>query len=73
MDKKETEQIRAEEEIAAQETAEKEPFVPSSTSKRVLAWILFVIVFLGIVTWLLNIAFPDWIEAVRAWVLGLFR
>lgn len=49
---------------------EKEPFVPSSKSKRVFAWILFVIVLLGIVTWLLNIAYPMWIEQVRAWVLA---
>ena len=52
---------------------EKEPFVPSSTSKRVFAWILFVIVLLGIVSWLLSIAFPGWIETVRAWALGLFH
>lgn len=58
------------EEAAAEE---KEPFVPSSTSKRVFAWILFGIVILGIVSWLLNMAFPEWIETVRAWALGLFR
>ncbi len=52
---------------------EKEPFVPSPTSKRVFAWILFVIVLLGIVSWLLSIAFPGWIETVRAWALGLFH
>ena len=52
---------------------EKEPFVPSSTSKRIFAWILFVIVILGIVSWLLNMAFPEWIETVRTWAQGLFR
>ena len=52
---------------------EKEPFVPSSTSKRIFAWILFVIVILGIVSWLLSIACPGWIETVRAWALGLFH
>ena len=52
---------------------EKEPFVPSPTSKRVFAWILFVIVLLGIVSWLLSIAFPDWIESVRAWAKGLLH
>ena len=74
MQEKETQQVC--EEQAAEETAEvseKEPFVPSSTSKRVFAWILFVIVILGIVSWLLSIAFPGWIETVRAWALGLFH
>ncbi len=67
MDQKENEELRAE------EVEEKEPFVPSSTSKRVFAWILFAIVFLGIVSWLLSIAFPDWIESVRAWAKGLLH
>ncbi|MBQ3356928.1 MAG: hypothetical protein IJG45_07455 [Oscillospiraceae bacterium] len=57
-------------EEAAEE--EKTPFVPSPKWKRVLAWTLFVIVVLGIVTWLLNMAFPTWIDAVKAWLAGLF-
>lgn len=69
MDRKENEEIRTEETAAE----EKEPFVPSSTSKRVFAWILFAIVFLGIVSWLLSIAFPGWIESVRAWAKGLLH
>lgn len=69
MDQKENEEIRTEETAAE----EKEPFVPSSTSKRVFAWILFAIVFLGIVSWLLSIAFPGWIESVRAWAKGLLH
>ena len=46
------------------------PFVPSAPWKRVLAWILFAVVVLGLATWLLNIANPGWIEAVKNW-LGL--
>ncbi|MBQ6432239.1 MAG: hypothetical protein IJJ99_10255 [Oscillospiraceae bacterium] len=60
-------------EIIEEENAtEKAPFVPSPKWKRVLAWALFVIVVLGIVTWLLNMAFPTWIDAVKAWFAGLF-
>ena len=82
MQEKKTEEVREEmtEQSVAENTEteepaveEKEPFVPSSTSKRVFAWILFVIVLLGIVSWLLSIAFPGWIETVRAWALGLFH
>lgn len=58
------------EEAAPEE--QKAPFVPSSKGKRVLAWVLFVIVVLGIITWLLNMAFPAWIDAVKAWLAGLF-
>lgn len=55
-----------------QESSEPEVFTPSSKGKRVFAWILFVIVVLGIITWLLNIACPGWIEATKAWLSGLF-
>lgn len=58
-----------EEEIDA---AQNTPFVPSPKWKRVLAWVLCVIVVLGVITWLLNIAFPTWIDAVKAWFAGLF-
>ena len=51
---------------------EKAPFTPSPKWKRVLAWVLFAIVVLGIVTWLLNMAFPEWIGAAKAWFAGLF-
>ena len=54
------------------ETEEKAPFTPSPRWKRILAWTLFVIVVLGIITWLLNMAFPEWIDAVKAWFAGLF-
>lgn len=54
------------------ERVEKPPFVPSPKWKRVLAWILFVIVIFGIITWLLNIAYPEWIDAVKNWAKGLF-
>ena len=82
MQEKKTEEVREEmteqsvaENTETEESAveEKEPFVPSPTSKRAFAWILFVIVLLGIVSWLLSIAFPGWIETVRAWALGLFH
>lgn len=45
-----------------EETAEKEPFVPSPRWKRVMAWCLFAVVALGIVFWLLGIAEPHWTE-----------
>jgi len=43
-------------------------FVPSPKWKRVLAWIMFAIVCIGIVCWLLGIAFPTWPEAVKDWL-----
>lgn len=56
-----------------QEVLEEKPeFVPSSRWKRVGAWILFAIVILSLGTWLASIAFPNWIEAVKSWVSGLF-
>lgn len=54
------------------EEQEEKVFVPSPTSKRILAWVLFVVVIFGIISWLLNIAWPGWEAAVKAWVLGLF-
>lgn len=54
----------------AQQAAE--PFVPSSKSRRIFAWVLFVIVILGIISWLLGIAFPHWVDAVKDWTRGLF-
>lgn len=51
------------------ETPERTEFVPSPTWKRVTAWVLFAVVVLGIITWLLNIAWPGWIEAVKAKLL----
>ncbi len=65
---------RKEAEIVEEECneAQKAPFVPSPGWKRVLAWVLFVIVVLGIITWLLNMAVPTWIDAVKAWFAGLF-
>lgn len=61
-----------ENEIIEAAEAEKTPFVPSPKWKRVLAWVLFVIVVLGVITWLLNMAFPTWIDAAKAWLAGLF-
>ncbi len=56
------------EDLPTEEEKEGEkPFVPSSMGKRVLAWFLFAVMVLGICTWLLNIAYPEWIDVVRAW------
>ena len=44
-----------------------EPYVPSPKWKRVLAWVLFGIVCLGIFLWLLGITRPDWIDTVKSW------
>ena len=62
--------VENETEIVEEEV--KAPFVPSPRWKRVLAWVFFVVVVLGIITWLLNIAFPAWIADVKAWFAGLF-
>ena len=50
----------------------KPEFVPSSKGKRALAWVLIVVVAIGIVTWLLNIAMPGWAERAGEWVRSLF-
>lgn len=49
------------------EQMEKEPFVPSPKWKRIFAWILFGIVVIGIIFWLLHIAYPDmrWVTAIK--------
>lgn len=57
-------------EVSRQEE-EKQPFIPSPTWKRVGAWILFGIVILGIITWLLNMAFPQWIDGLKTWAKDL--
>ena len=49
-----------------------EVFEPSPKWKRVLAWVLFVIVCLGIVCWLLGIAYPNWIESAKEWLGNTF-
>ena len=55
-----------------QEGQEELVYVPSSRGKRIGAWILFAIVILSLITWLLSIAFPGWVDAVKSWVAGLF-
>ena len=45
-------------------------FVPSPKWKRVLAWVLFAIVVLGIASWLLNIAVPEWPEKLFGYTRG---
>lgn len=49
---------------------EQEVYVPSPKWKRIIAWILFAIFCVGIVFWLLGIAYPNWIDSAREW-LGL--
>ncbi len=48
---------------------EKAPFEPSPRWKRVLAWIMAGIVTVGVINWLISIAFPQWPE----YIMGLFR
>ena len=48
----------------------KEEFIPSPKWKRVLAWVLFAIVVLGIASWLLNIAVPEWPEKLFGYTRG---
>ena len=57
---------------AVQETPEapQSEFVPSPKWKRVLAWVLFAIVVLGIASWLLNIAEPEWPEKLFGYTRG---
>lgn len=55
-----------------QEGQEEQVYVPSSRGKRIGAWILFAIVILSLITWLLSIAFPGWVDGVKSWVAGLF-
>lgn len=50
------------EEKEVQTPEEKQPFEPSSKSRRIFAWVLFGIVAVGIVFWLLGIADPNWTE-----------
>lgn len=42
-----------------------EEYVPSPRWKRVMAWVLFGIMCIAIVLWLLNIAFPTWIDSIK--------
>ena len=55
------------EDLPTEAEKQEKPFVPSAPGKRILAWVLFAVMVLGICCWLLNIAFPGWIEAVRNW------
>lgn len=47
------------------------PFVPAPRRKRVLAWVLFAVVLLGVFFWLLGIARPEWTSEAMAWMKGL--
>lgn len=48
---------------------EKPPFEPSPRWKRICAWILVSIVILGVINWLVSIAYPHWPQ----YVMELFR
>lgn len=48
---------------------EKAPFEPSPRWKRICAWILVVIVGIGMINWLISIAYPQWPEMIK----GLLR
>lgn len=48
---------------------EKEPFEPAPRWKRIAAWILAGIVTVGVINWLITIAYPQWPQ----YVMGLFR
>lgn len=54
------------EELPAEE--EKPEYIPSPRWKRVLAWVLFAVVVVGIALWLLGIARPEWPDALRSWL-----
>ncbi len=61
---------RFEQEISEEELLEA-PAAPAEKWRRVLAWVLFGVMLCGIACWLLNIAFPGWIEALRGWFSAL--
>lgn len=54
------------EDLPAANNPEERPFTPSPRWKRILAWVLFAIVILGLGCWLTSIAFPNWVETVKA-------
>lgn len=56
------------EENEVMQEVENEPYVPSPKWKRVVAWILFGIMVVGIIFWLLGIAYPNWVETVKEWL-----
>ena len=49
---------------------EETPFVPSPTWKRIFAWVLFAVVFISLIFWLLNIAYPNWTASALDWMKG---
>lgn len=69
-----TEKMEHEERLE-QELSEEEllaaPSAPAEKWRRVLAWVLIGVMLCAIACWLLNIAFPNWIEALRGWLSAL--
>ena len=57
------------EELQEEPVEEKAPFEPSPRWKRICAWILVVIVVIGVINWLISIAYPQWPEFIK----GLLR
>lgn len=60
-----------EQETVTEEELAKEmpPFEPSPRWKRICAWIMVAIVILGVINWLVSIAYPQW----PRYVMELFR
>ncbi len=48
---------------------EKPPFEPAPLWKRICAWILAAVVFVGVINWLISIAYPQWPD----FIMGLFK
>ena len=53
-------------------TEEQQEYVPSPKWKRIMAWILFVVMCVGIIFWLLGIAYPNWIDTSKEWLRNAF-
>ena len=56
------------EDLPTEEEKKEKEFYPSPAWKRVLAWVLFGILLVGIILWLVGIAVPDWVDTVKAWL-----
>lgn len=53
--------------LPQQSEEEKTEYIPSPRWKRILAWVLFAVVAVGIGLWLLDIARPEWPDTVWSW------
>ncbi len=57
------------EELTEELTEERAPFEPAPKWKRICAWIMVTIVVIGVINWLISIAYPQWPEFIK----GLLR